>query len=349
MKIQPNPRQLFIDMAALWLATVLVVAPVTASAQNSGDLVPRDMQDSQLFRNRPPAKRAGRRPNRRYVRTGAPAPASEKAKPAGIEIGVTVWRLRPSLPGDPRDIVHEPSADSVALTPVRLTSEQELVVGERFRFGIESSREGYLYVVNRPLYDGGPPRDPYLIFPTRRIRGGENAMTTGQIVELPTPFDSPPQFTITQRGEGHLIAEEVIVLVTPKPLELEIGPGPLRLTNQTLEEWERRWGGPVERFEYENGAGMLYTIEEKSARDDARYRMRRDGPAPQVLFRIPDGYPKPVFLRVKIKVRADKSSAMLSQTAERVVSASAPRAFDTAPRMPVVATRKPRSRSESRR
>ncbi len=329
MKIQPNPRHCCIDVAVVLLATVLVVAPAVGRAQKSGDLVPRDMQDSQLFRNRPPAKRAGGRPNRRYVRTGAPAQASEKATPAGIEIGVTVWRLRPSLPGDPRDIVHEPSADSVALTPVRLTSEQELVVGERFRFGIESSRPGYLYVVNRPVYDGGPPRDPYLIFPTRRVRGGENAMTRGQIVELPTPYDSLPQFTITQRGDAHLIAEEVIVLVTPKPLELEIGPDPVRLTNKMVDDWERRWGGPVERFEYENGADMLYTTEEKSARDDPRYRLRRDGPAPQVLFRIPDGDTKPVFLRVKIKVRAAESSAKVIQPVERFVAAAAPGALDT--------------------
>ena len=308
MRTQPVTRfSSFVAINAL-IAAFLVAAPVNARAQQATDIGSRDMQDSTLFRSRPATKRAKEPKARRYRRSGTTVDSRDKTAATDPEIGLTIWRLRPSLPGDPRDIVHEATATSTALTPVRLTGEDRLSVGENFRFAIESSTRGYLYVVNRPMYDAGPPRDPYLIFPTRRIRGGENAVSGGQVVELPTPFDSPPQFTISQRGDARLIAEEVIVLVSPKPLELEIGPDPLRLSSDTVDEWERRWGRPVERFEYESGDGMLYTAEEKAARLNPRYRISRDGPAPQVLFRIPAGQKSPVFLRITISVRQPDTS-----------------------------------------
>lgn len=212
--------------------------------------------------------------------------------------------MRPAEAGDPRDIVHETS-DAAKVTPVRALGDEALGIGDRFRFAIESSRNGYLYVVNHPVYEGGPIRPPALIFPTLRIRGGANAIGGGVLIELPTDYDTPPHYSIAQRGEGRLVAEEVIVLVTAKPLDLEIGGGPIVLPAETIAGWERRWGATVERFEYEEGAGMLYTAEELKARKDPRYRIDRDGPAPQVLFRIPARGDNPVFLRIRIPVRDD--------------------------------------------
>jgi hypothetical protein len=296
--------RLLIDVAAVWLSALLVAGTMPAHAQEP-DLGTRDMQDSSLFKSRPKSKRTGTPPRRPYRRTSAPkgpVAAPQASEAAGAEIGLTVWELRPSVAGDPRDIVHDAGGATGLLTPERLSGELVLSVGQHFRFAIESSREGFLYVVDRPVYEGGVARPPTLIFPTARIRGGANGMTGGQVVELPTPFDSPSYYTVESRGEGRLVAEELIVLVTPTPLDLVIGPSALVLSPETIAEWERRWGTAVERFDYADGDGMLYTAEEKSARHDPRYRLTDDGPAPQVLFRIPAKRDDPVFLRFTIAV-----------------------------------------------
>ena len=304
--MRPTSKRPLIAVAAVWLSALLVAGAVPARAQKQPDLRTRDLQDSMLFKNRPKAKRASKRRSRPYRPTSAhvAAPRVPPRAPvaAGAEIGLTVWELRPSLPDEPRDIVHNEAGAPGPLTPERLAGDLELSAGQHFRVAVESSRQGFLYVVNRPIYEGGPARPPVLVFPTARIRGGVNSMTGGQAVELPTAYDSPSYYTITTRGEGRLVAEEVIVLVTPRPLDLKIGPDPLVLAPKTIAEWERRWSAAVERFDYAEGDGMLYTTEEKAARQDPSYRLTSDGPAPQVLFRISAKRDDPVFLRFRIAV-----------------------------------------------
>ncbi len=296
-------RRTSIRVAAVWLSCLLIGTTAPAPAQQP-DLAPRDMQDSALFQSRPKSRRAPARKARSYRRTGAP-PARRGS--GGTEIGVTFWRLRASKADDAvtsRDIIHEPNGATVSLTPERLAGDPELASGDRFRFAVETSRTGYLYVVNRPVYDDGVPRDPVLIFPTLRIRGGANGMSGGRLVELPSAYDSPPYFTIAGRPGARLVAEEVIVFVTPKPLEVRIGDRPTVLTNEQIAEWERRWGAPAERFESASDDDTRYTAEERSARDDPSYRLTRDGPAPRLLFRVPSRGDDPVFLRMTVRVRA---------------------------------------------
>lgn len=287
-------------IAGVALSLTMVWQPPVSATQD-GDFSTRDMQDGALFQSRPKPKRGRSHRPRRYTPTGGGAAASAAPAKSDTEIGITIWRMRPALPGDPRDIVHD-SSEAGTLTPVRVLGDEKLAVGDRFRFAIESSRHGFLYVVNRPVYDGGPARPPALIFPTLRIRGGVNAIGGGALIELPTEFDAPTYFTIRGRGEGKLVAEEVMLLVTPKPLDLEIGGGPIVLPAETIAEWERRWGAAAERFEYSAGSGMFYTSEEQAARRDPAYRIDRNGPAPQLLFRIPGRGDSPVFLRIRIPI-----------------------------------------------
>ena len=122
-------------------------------------------------------------------RTAAAAAAATAAP--GELVGVTVWRLRRSKAsdsGDSRLLVQETEnqrTESVEWTPERVEAETPFAAGDRVRLSIESPRAGYLYVVDRELYADGTTSDPYLIFPTRRMRDGDNSVRAGKVIELP--------------------------------------------------------------------------------------------------------------------------------------------------------------------
>ena len=102
-----------------------------------------------------------------------------------------VWRLRRSQAsdsGDSRLLVQETEnqrTESVEWTPERVEAETPFAAGDRVRLSIESPRAGYLYVVDRELYADGTTSDPYLIFPTLRMRDGDNSVRAGKVIELP--------------------------------------------------------------------------------------------------------------------------------------------------------------------
>jgi hypothetical protein len=99
-------------------------------------------------------------------------------------LGVTVWRLRPASAADGKDsrlLLQDEDKDAdKEWTPERVEAETAFVSGDRVRLSIESSRPGYLYVIDRELYDDGTASEPYLIFPTRRLHGGNNTVAAGK-------------------------------------------------------------------------------------------------------------------------------------------------------------------------
>ncbi|HWP84179.1 MAG TPA: hypothetical protein VNN17_03240 [Terriglobia bacterium] len=106
----------------------------------------RQLWNTQFLRQRP-ASKPGSAP---------PAPPAANPSPANEAlVGVTIWRLRPSQPGDDRDIRILSSLSSEQWTPVRLGSRLPLAEGERIRISIEAARTGYLYVIDREQYAGG--------------------------------------------------------------------------------------------------------------------------------------------------------------------------------------------------
>ena len=76
--------------------------------------------------------------------------------------------------------------------PVRVAAGEPVAAGQRVRVSIEAPRAGYLYVINREQYADGTMSEPYLIFPTLRTRGGDNAVKAGRVVEIPDQGDNPP-------------------------------------------------------------------------------------------------------------------------------------------------------------
>jgi hypothetical protein len=238
-------------------------------------------------RRRPPA--VALRPPK-YLRKTPSLFAAAQASPGTMEIGVTLWRLRPStgIDGGARVLVME-NAQSSQWTPQRIEVDTPLQVGERVRLSIESPRDGYLYVIDREQYADGSLGDAYLIFPTLRTRGGDNRVRPGRLIDIPAQEDNPSYFTLVPSpNRNDQIAEVLTILVAPQPIgNIELGQNPIKLSKSDVAKWERTWSTGFERFEMVGGAGKSWTTVEKeaSAMTSARL-LTQEEPAPQTVYRV---------------------------------------------------------------
>jgi hypothetical protein len=247
-------------------------------------------------------KAATKRPARRSYRIATPRVPVVGVSPDTV-IGITLWRLRPSRKSDTgeRIITHD-GPESMEWLPERVASNGRLAEGDRIRMSIEAARTGYLYVVDQEQYANGSKGEPYLIFPTTRTRGGDNFVKAGRVIEIPAQDDIPPYFTLKRTRADH-VGENVIVLVTPTPIEsLTITDKAQRLSGETLAAWEKSWGTQAGRLEMANGAGQSWTKQERDAGADGTRSMTEAEPAPQTLYYRPGvGSKDPVLIKVQLQ------------------------------------------------
>ncbi|HKO95648.1 MAG TPA: hypothetical protein VJU86_01560 [Pyrinomonadaceae bacterium] len=237
---------------------------------------------------KPPPKAVTRPP--KYIRKTPPLTAASKTSTGTMEIGVTLWRLRPGVAGDSgaRVLVMENSQSS-QWSSQRVEIDTPLQIGERVRLTIESPRAGYLYVIDREQYADGSLGDAYLIFPTLRTRGGNNQVRPGKLIDIPAQEDTPSYFTLVPSpNRNDQVAEVLTILVSPQPLEdLELSNNPIKLSRSDVEKWERVWSSGFERFEMVDGAGKTWTTAEKEASAMSSSRLlTQEEPAPQTIYRV---------------------------------------------------------------
>jgi uncharacterized protein DUF4384 len=244
---------------------------------------------------------------RTYRSTTSTASSSELRKSASASealIGVTLWRLRPAQAGDNQGarLLEQKASKSAEWTAERIEAETRISEGERVRVSIESPSTGYLYVIDREQYADGSLGDAYLIFPTTRTRGGNNAVVAGRVVEFPAQEDNPPYFTLTRSRPEH-VSEALILIVSPQPLgELPVGSGPGKVLAEKLTQWEKEWGGKAEQFELEGGAGLPYTKAEKAAGGDGSRMLTQGDPLPQTVLRVNAKSGNPVLVKVVLRI-----------------------------------------------
>ena len=202
-------------LAPLAIALSVLVSSAPVGAQEDT----RRLWDSAFLSKREPSKskpRPRKAPDTawRHRRRRRPTP-----RRLASSLGVTVWRLRRSKAsdsGDSRLLVQETEnqrTESVEWTPERVEAETPFSAGDRVRLSIESPRAGYLYVVDRELYADGTTSDPYLIFPTQRMRDGDNSVRAGKVIELP----DKSAFKLTPLRSDYQ-GERLTILVTSEPL-----------------------------------------------------------------------------------------------------------------------------------
>ena len=219
------------------------------------------------------------------VGTAVPTPAKE-----GV-LGVTLWRLRPSAPSDDAAVrlrVHDGNGRPDEWTPERVRSGYRFTDGDYVRLGIESPRQGYLYVIDREQRNDGAQGAPTLIFPTLRIRGGDNRVFAGRLTEIPADSDTPPYLTLRLHGPSHT-GEQLSILIAPQPLAgVKVQRDDQVVGNELFESW-RRWHVSATRLELKGGAGRAWTTAERDAGHEGERSLRQEEPAPQTLYRVPAG------------------------------------------------------------
>jgi hypothetical protein len=243
-----------------------------------------------------------------YRRTGPTklAGGPRRSQPASSEeIGVTVWRLRPSQSMDTgaRVLVLDGLRQS-EWTPERIEADTPLKIGDRIRLTVESPRPGFLYIVDREQYADGSFGEPMLIFPTLRTRGGDNRVVPGRLIDIPAQEDQYSYFTAQPAGDRRdQIAEVLTIILVTQPLPVQIGDQPLKLATTKVAGWEKLWGGAAERLELVNGAGRTWTNEEKAAGAAKGRQLTQSGPPPQTVYRVARKAGGPLLVTVPLQYR----------------------------------------------
>jgi hypothetical protein len=292
-------------------AFALCVLGLAAAQGTQNEETTRKLWDTAFNTNRRKPKRPGSNAARGNYRVATPGVSTEGVYGDSV-VGVTVWRLRPSRETDDgeRMIVHEGS-DAAAWIPERVPGNAGLAEGDRVRLSVEAARTGYLYVIDREQYADGTLGEPYLIFPTTRTLGGDNKVKAGRLVDIPAQEDSPPFFTL-KRSRADQVGELLSIIVTPVPLEeLEIGAQAQKLSAERVSQWEKSWGGQAGRMELSDGAGKVWSKEEKEAGGSAARLLKAAAPNPQTLYYRPGmKSDEPLLIKVHLQYSRRKYRAL---------------------------------------
>jgi len=238
----------------------------------------------------------------RRLRPSAPPAAKPVSAMGDAMVGVTVWLLREARTGDDQEVRVSAGGGTKEWTPVRIQADTVLTEGQRVRVGIESARNGYLYVIDREQYADGALGPPYLLFPILRVRGGDNKVAAGRLVEIPGPEDNPRFLTMRMSRPGQ-VAEVLILLVTAAPLpELKIERNPIQLSPAQVQAWEKKWGAKVERLEARRQVGRTYTRAEKEAALPGTRLLTYDEPLPQTMYRLQAKPGDPLLVKVPLRI-----------------------------------------------
>ncbi|HXQ72800.1 MAG TPA: hypothetical protein VN844_20040 [Pyrinomonadaceae bacterium] len=216
---------------------------------------------------------------------------------ASQKIGVTIWHLREARPDyEGARILTHPSQKKrpVAYQAERMEGQPTLTYGEFVRLSIESPRDGLLYVINRELYNDGSLSSPYLIFPTARLRNGDNRIYTNRPVEIPDATDEPFYFEAKHTGldpSKSVIGEIISIIISDKTLSglNNATPDVVKLSESQVIALEKEYTGRAEVFELERGVGLPYSdAEQKSANEPMSRLLTHTDAVPQTFFLVED-------------------------------------------------------------
>ena len=291
-------KRLYVSIATATVSAALAaMASIAIAGSQQSDETTRQIIAEEFLKKRPaPAKTSTvTKPAYRIVNPSA----SPKAPAAAtMDLGVTLWRLRPSQSAD--DGARLLVQDASELTAERLDTGAPLAIGDRVRLTIESPTAGFLYVVDRELYGDGTMSEPYLIFPTTRTRNGDNAVRAGRLVDIPDQQDRPNYFSVRPSRPGQ-VGELITILVSPSALDsVAIADKPLVLATDVVATWEKSWMAPVQQFALEGGVKKLWTREEQAAGGDGTRLLKQDDPPPQTIFRLAAKKGAPVLVNVRL-------------------------------------------------
>ena len=296
MRLDP----LRLSILACSIPAALAVLAVAQEPEES-EVRTRQLWDNTLKEKRPSA------PKSATPKAVEPVKAPAQGQVQGALVGVTIWRLRPSVAADApsvRALIQEDDNNAAKreFTPERVSSETPLLEGQKVRITVEAADAGFLYIIDRDEYSDGAKSEPFLIFPTTRTRGGDNRVSAGMTVEIPAQEDNPNYFTVS-RTKPNQVSESLWMLITPKKIEgLQIGRQRLRLREDQLAAWEKLSKSKVFKLESPDQAGKAYTEVEKLAAIGTR-ALTHDDPVPQTLYRVESKPGDMIMVQVPLKIK----------------------------------------------
>lgn len=231
--------------------------------------------------------------------------SSSTEKIDGELIGITLWRLRLATASEEQKdarILIRKTGGSGKLTPERVASSASFNESELVRLSVESPRDGFLYVIDREVYADGKLGDPYLIFPTRTTRGGDNTLTAGKVIDVPALSDQIPYFTLTRSRQDHT-TEMLTLIVSPAKLDLPLNDEPVKLSAAQFAQWEKQWGGKVEAREASQHAGSTWTAEEREAAEGSR-KLKHGDPLPQTIYKVAVKSGAAMLLNIPLRIKS---------------------------------------------
>ena len=280
-------------------AAIVSIGVAARRGQDAGEQT-RHIVAEEFLKARP----AAAKPSTTAKPTYAPADAKSKVKAAGatLDLGMTLWRLRASAPAEDaaRLLVQDASSE---LTAERIDTGTTLAIGDRVRLTLESPSAGFLYVIDREIYSDGKMSEPYLIFPTTRTRGGDNAVRGGKLIDIPDQKDRPNYFTVRPSRPGQ-IGEQLTIIVTASALkDVAVTEKVAQLSDASVAAWQKAWGAPAQKF-VQNGGKLVWTRQEQNAAADGTRLLTQDDPAPQTIFRVPARKGVPLLVNVTLPYAA---------------------------------------------
>ncbi len=251
----------------------------------------------------------------KYVKTKK---AGKAARPAAktmeaASLGFTMWRL-PFVADDEDESkgLTEVNPQGKKMRAERLATGTSLPIGETLRIGVESlSHNGYLYIINREKFADGTYGVAKLVFPTLNSRGGNNFVRAGILTFVPAP---PNYFQIDSRTDKKQIAEELTIIVSPKPL---IGARLLRenaidVSTDQLTEWIKLWETDEIQRELEDGLGETMSFAEQTAGIDQSKGLTEVAPTltqtdapPYTVFDMKIKRGSPILTRVLLELKPE--------------------------------------------
>jgi hypothetical protein len=212
------------------------------------------------------------------------------------KVGITIWRIREVQRGytGARILWHPDQANvPVEYQAERIQGDPVLAYGDKVRLGIESPRDGYLYVFDRELYDDGSLSAAYLIFPTTRLNVGNNRIRANRPIELPSLTDNPFYFEAKKIGldpNKKLVGEILSIAITETPITTlrSFGRNAMQVSPADMQSVETLYSARAEVFELEEGVGKPYSPAERDAANTGARLLTHSDPVPQTFFLIED-------------------------------------------------------------
>ena len=283
-----QPR-LFVTGAVSMILLFPALFPVAQESQPGSRSILRVY--SEFEANRPEKKIPAKRPS-------LPRPPKITSPQVPNSVGITLWRILDS--GSRKIERADTTSNGQLLKAERLSALSRLKPGEKVRLTIEVPREGYLYIVSREEYADGTLGDPYLVFPSKQILGGDNHVAPGQLTGIPAITDDPPYFNLERSGPAQ-VAELISFLILPEPIpNLVVTRDPIELDQKLFTGWQR-WEAPVQKLELPATGNQLYTQAEQAAESKVVSRRLRHGdPLPQNLL-LTDSKSESVMVTISLK------------------------------------------------